>query len=200
MSGRWNRRRVLTGTAAVVGAAWLGRHGAQAPLVRPAFAEPTPACGDGDPTRPLTEGPFYSPDSPEKVDLREDGDGEPVTLAGAVVDTRCRALADAVVDLWHADDGGRYDNRGDRFRGHQRTGADGRYRFETIRPGRYAGRTRHYHLKVAAPGRAVLTTQLYFPGEPANESDWLFRESLLVAMDASGPVPVARFTFVLPEP
>lgn len=176
----------------VLSGLWLARG---TPLAR---AAPTPACDDGDATESLTEGPFYAPDSPLKQDFRTDGGGDPVTLTGRVVDARCRPVEDAVVDLWHADAGGRYDNEGYRFRGHQRTGADGGYRFETIRPGLYTGRTRHYHVKVAAPGRSVLTTQLYLPGEPQNPDDWLFREELLVAMDRTGNIPVARFEFVLP--
>lgn len=188
----WNRRRLLQGTAVALGTLWLGRGG------RPARAAPTPACDEGDATEPLTEGPFYTPDSPLKRDFRADGGGEPVTLTGRVIDTRCRPVTEAVVDLWHADAQGRYDNEGYRFRGHQRTGGDGGYRFDTIRPGRYTGRTRHYHVKIAAPGRSVLTTQLYFPNEPGNGDDWLFREELLVTLDRSGEVPVARFEFVVP--
>jgi protocatechuate 3,4-dioxygenase beta subunit len=53
-------------------------------------------------------------------------------------------------------------------------------------------------VKIAAPGRSVLTTQLYLPGEPQNADDWLFREELLVALDRSGETPVAAFEFVLP--
>jgi hypothetical protein len=63
-----------------------------------------------------------------------------------------------------------------------------------IVPGLYPGRTRHIHVKVQAPDRPVLTTQLYFPGEPANASDGIFREELLLDMcgDRQG-----SFTFVL---
>ncbi|MGH3322486.1 MAG: hypothetical protein ACRDN9_20380, partial [Streptosporangiaceae bacterium] len=44
----------------------------------------------------------------------------------------------------------------------------------TIVPGLYPGRTRHVHVKAQAPYEPILTTQLYFPGEPRNRTDPLF--------------------------
>jgi protocatechuate 3,4-dioxygenase beta subunit len=60
-------------------------------------------------------------------------------------------------------------------------------------PGLYTGRTRHIHVMVQPEGGAVLTTQLYFPGEPANAADALFDQELL--MEVSGGR--GRFDFVL---
>ena len=54
-------------------------------------------------------------------------------------------------------------------------GADGRYRFHTIRPAPYTGRTPHIHVKVRLGTRELLTTQLYVAGEPRNERDFLWR-------------------------
>jgi hypothetical protein len=101
------------------------------------------------------------------------------------------------VDLWHADDKGDYDNRGFRFRGHQYTDANGLYRFRTVKPARYTGRTRHYHVKVQAAGSRVLTTQLYFPDEPGNRRDRLFRSELLMKVARASDGEAARFDFVL---
>ena len=97
---------------------------------------PTPACHDGDePTVRQTEGPFFKPRSPERSDLREPGaGGRPFELSGFVLTRRCRPLRGAVVDLWHADDKGEYDNIGFRYRGHVTTGPDGAFRFRTIVP------------------------------------------------------------------
>ena len=92
--------------------------------------------------------------------------GTLVDLSGFVLTRACRPVARVVVDLWQADDRGEYDNRSFRLRGHQRTDAAGRYQFRTIVPANYDFRTRHFHVKVAAPGRPVLITQLYFPDEP----------------------------------
>jgi protocatechuate 3,4-dioxygenase beta subunit len=117
-------------------------------------------------------------------------------LSGLVLTRRCRPLAGAVVDLWHADDKGVYDTKGFRYRGHLVTGSDGTFRFRTIMPALYTGRTRHYHLKVQAPGSRLLTTQLYFPNEAENRRDHLFRSELLMRVDASDGL-AARFDFVL---
>ena len=76
----------------------------------------------------------------------------------------------ALVDLWHADDEGDYDNSGFRLRGHQFADGEGRFRFRTIVPAQLSGRTRHFHVKVQPKGGRVLTTQLYFPGEPGNRA------------------------------
>jgi len=157
---------------------------------------PTPACDDGDdPTPAQTEGPYFTPDSPERASLLEAGlPGDRLTVAGTVLATDCRPLRRALLDFWQADAAGQYDNQGSRLRGHQFTDADGRFRLETVVPGLYPGRTRHIHVKVQAPNRPVLTTQLYFPGEAANADDGIFREELLLAM---GGDRQASFTFVL---
>src|SRR5436305_662215 len=103
---------------------------------------PTPECKDNDPpTLPETEGPFYRPRTPERFDLVEtSGRGRQVELTGYVLTRGCRPVGRALVDLWHADDGGAYDNRGLRYRGHVFTDEQGRYRFRTITPGPYPGR------------------------------------------------------------
>jgi protocatechuate 3,4-dioxygenase beta subunit len=159
----------------------------------------TPACHDGDAATPSeTEGPFFKPRSPERADLREPGmKGRPIELAGYVLTRNCKPLAHALVDLWHADDNGEYDNSGFRLRGHQFTDAEGRYRFRTIVPALYPGRTRHFHVKVQPAGGRLLTTQLYFPDEPMNRRDGLFRKDLLMRVAQAGDGLAARFHFVL---
>jgi protocatechuate 3,4-dioxygenase beta subunit len=162
---------------------------------------PTPACRDGDePTVRQGEGPFFKPSSPQRADLREPGTtGRAVELSGLVLTRRCRPLAGALVDLWHADDKGDYDNSGFRYRGHLFTDAEGRYRFRTIVPALYVGRTRHYHVKVQPKGGRVLTTQLYFPDEAGNRRDGLFRRELLMRTAKVGDGLAARFDFVLDQ-
>jgi protocatechuate 3,4-dioxygenase beta subunit len=160
---------------------------------------PTPTCDDGDaPTVRQTEGPYFKPRSPERSTLREPGmAGRPVELSGIVLTRGCRPVAHALVDLWHADDRGDYDNAGFKLRGHVFTDAEGRYRFDTIMPGVYPGRARHFHVKVQAPHKPVLTTQFYFPNEAGNQRDGLFRRELRMKVaDASDRV-TARFDVVL---
>ena len=110
-----------------------------------------------------------------------------------VIDTSCAPIARALLDFWHCDDAGEYDNSGYTLRGHQFADSRGRYRLETIIPGVYTGRTRHIHVKVQRPQGQVLTTQLYFPGEPGNAGDGIFDEALV--MDVRGRA--ATFDFVL---
>ena len=160
---------------------------------------PTPTCRDGDePTFRQTEGPFFKPRSPERSDLREPGaGGRRFELSGFVLTRSCRPLTGAVVDLWHADEKGQYDNIGFRYRGHVITEPDGAFRFRTIVPALYPGRTRHYHVKVQAPGSRLLTTQLYFPNEPANLRDGLFQRELLMRIVDAGDGVAGQYDFIL---
>src|SRR5262249_31800668 len=126
------RRRFLLNTG-ILAAGW---ELSCADVVLTQELAPTPSCRDGDElTVRQTEGPFFKPRSPERSDLRE--------LALEAVGSNflalcsresCRQLRGAVVDLWHADEKGEYDNIGFRYRGHVITGPDGAFRFRTIVP------------------------------------------------------------------
>lgn len=194
MTQDFNRRALLRAAALAAG-------GVAFPAA--AFAQqtlpPTPQCKDGDePTQAQTEGPFYKPKSPLRADLREPGaGGKTLLLSGLVLTRRCRPVPRALVDLWHADDKGDYDNSGFRYRGHVLTDEAGRYQFRTIVPALYPGRTSHYHVKVAVSGRPLLTTQLYFPNDPANARDGLFQRALLMRVAEGGDGQTAQFAFVL---
>jgi protocatechuate 3,4-dioxygenase beta subunit len=182
-----------------LGAAMALSAGALAPitqtLAQGTRLSPTPECKPGRTTPAQTEGPFYSPGTPLKTSFRPDAPGKPIVLQGLVLGTDCRPLAGAVLDFWHADATGAYDNAGFRLRGHQVTDAQGRYRLETILPALYPGRTRHIHVKVQAKeGGRILTTQTYFPEEPGNARDGLYRPEL-VARQAGSDL---AFDFVLP--
>jgi protocatechuate 3,4-dioxygenase beta subunit len=160
---------------------------------------PTPSCdGPEQATVAQTEGPYFTPKSPERASLLEEGmDGTKLVLTGNVIRTDCQPVARALLDFWQADDQGQYDNRGYGLRGHQFSDASGKYRLETIVPGVYTGRTRHIHVKVQAPGGQVLTTQLYFPGEAQNRRDGIFDERLVVDARDVGGGKEASFDFVL---
>ncbi|WP_228976446.1 carbohydrate-binding protein [Streptomyces sp. DH12] len=165
--------------------------------------EPTPACDDGDdPTPPQMEGPYFKPNSPRRTSLVDAGTpGVRLTVTGYVFGRGCRPVPGVLLDFWQADVNGAYDNAGYRFRGHQFTDAQGAFRLTTIVPGLYPGRTRHIHVKAQAPGRPVLTTQLYFPGEPRNATDPLFDPRLLMTVrDAGSGAKEAAFDFVLDVP
>jgi len=169
-------------------------------LSSPALAA-TPAVmdGDDDPTPELTEGPYFTPNSPKRRSILPAGAvGRRLTLTGRVLTTAGKAVPNALIDFWQADARGAYDNSGYRFRGHQFTNAKGQYTLFTIVPGLYPGRTKHIHVKVQAPKEPVLTTQLFFPAVPANRSDGIFDTDCVVTRwRLSKGRRLATFDFVL---
>lgn len=137
-----------------------------------------------------TEGPFYPVELPRDTDAdllrngeRQYGQGDPAWVAGVVTDRAGQPVAGAQVEIWQCDHAGHYHHPGDggradpRFQGFGRVtvGRDGSYRFRTIRPVAYSGRTPHIHVKVKLQQRELLTTQLYVEGDPHNERDFLWR-------------------------
>ena len=162
---------------------------------------PTPECLDDDDlaeTLEQTEGPYFTPDSPERTSLIEDDmAGTRLLLTGYVYASGCEPVPDALIEFWQADDAGEYDNVGYNLRGHQFTGEDGEYSLETILPGLYPGRTRHIHVKVQAPDQPVITTQLYFPDEPENDRDGIFDPSLVIDVEDSDDGQLGFFIFVV---
>lgn len=137
-------------------------------------------------------GPFYPLEPP----LDQDNDltrvagqsgtaeGRLTDLSGRVLDLDGRPIAKARVEIWQCDARGHYHHPEDdgpyldpNFQGfgHDLTDAEGRYRFRTIHPVPYPGRTPHIHFAVFVPGERRFTTQLYVAGEPGNDEDFLFR-------------------------
>jgi catechol 1,2-dioxygenase len=119
------------------------------------------------------EGPFHIEGAPQRTVLADtDEPGERLYIMGTVYGPDCRTpVANAMLDVWHADMNGDYHDGADyRLRGQMMTDAQGRFAFETIKPGRYplGGSTRpaHIHFMVSNPGFQPLTTQLYFSGDP----------------------------------
>ena len=194
MSDDFPTRRAMLATSVLAAGGFLTL---DTSLAQP--LSPTPECRDGDDvTLRQTEGPFFKPSSPDRAELIEPGmAGQRIDLVGFVLTRGCKPVPGALVDLWHADDKGEYDNSGFRLRGHQRADAEGRFRFRTIVPGNYEGRTRHFHVKVAPPTGRLLTTQLYFPGEPNNRRDGLYRKELLIRTAKNAGSLAGRFDFVL---
>ena len=154
----------------------------------PLLALAQAACGS--PTPRDMEGPFYKSGAPERTSLVEPGvKADQLVLTGRVLTRDCKPIAGALLDFWHADEKGDYDNEGYRYRGKVRTDAEGRYRLETILPALYPGRPRHVHVKAQAPGAKPLTTQIYFPDEQ--------RGPLTARIERREGVLNARFDFVL---
>jgi protocatechuate 3,4-dioxygenase beta subunit len=142
-------------------------------------------------TPPQMEGPYYTPNTPERNSLLEEGvPGTRLVLVGYVLDQDCQPLPNAWLDFWQADSNGDYDNAGYRLRGHQFTDTQGRYYLETILPGLYSSRPiEHIHVKVRPDGGAEVTSQLYFPDQPV--------EGLTVTLEERGDYFVGYFNFVV---
>ncbi len=183
------------------------------------------------PTSEQVIGPFYPVTKP----LDRDGDlttvkgragkarGQIVYLSGRVLDLSGKPIPNAKVEIWQANTFGRYTHPGDsnpvpldpNFDGHavSITNADGTYSFKTIKPGAYPAaeglmRPPHIHFLVTA-GQDRLVTQMYFSGEPLNETDELLgsaenRESIIAKVtpasrDAESGALVATWDIVLPR-
>ena len=125
------------------------------------------------------EGPFYLSGAPNKTILADVNEpGERLFITGRVFSSDCiTPVENAVVDVWHSDDSGNYDNSSSyNLRGIMNTDANGNYGFETILPGQYdigGGQFRpsHIHFKALAQAHTGLTTQLYFEGDPFIAAD-----------------------------
>ena len=125
------------------------------------------------------QGPFYTPNAPvlqagKLADANELG--TKMIISGRVHNLDCsKVIPNTIIDVWHANDAGAYDNSGYNLRGKTTTNSQGFYIFETIKPGRYLNgstyRPSHIHFKITPPGFTELTTQLYFAGDPYISGD-----------------------------
>jgi len=190
-----------------------------APLASRATAQ-----GGTPPTPSQALGPFYPRDASERPDATDadllvvEGDrvltqGMPIFLRVRVVDRDLRPIVGARVEIWQCDAmsvyhhpaGGAEAERDPNFQGYgvDRTDPSGIFRFRTILPVAYPGRTPHIHVRVQPEGRRGLATQLYLPGEPGNARDFLFshlapeeQKALLLRLEPShgSSEPLARAT------
>ncbi len=119
------------------------------------------------------QGPFYTANAPAiqgglLAPLTETGSR--VLITGRIFNLDCtQILPNTVLDIWHANNSGAYDNTGFSLRGKTVANSQGFYTFETILPGKYLNgsqyRPSHIHFKITPPGSPTLTTQLYFQGD-----------------------------------
>lgn len=118
-------------------------------------------------------GPFYTENPPminENLLAATSEPGERMIISGRVINLDCNEfIPETIVDVWHANAAGGYDNSGYNLRGYTMTNAQGFYLFETVKPGKYLNgnkfRPSHIHYKITPPGFPQLTTQLYFEGD-----------------------------------
>ena len=177
--GLFGRALALAGLGAGAGA-WAGLFGTPA-----SAATGTPSA---------TEGPFYPKPSMRMDDIDndlvkvtgrvEEAGGTVIALKGRVLDADGQPRAGLRVEIWQCDMNGKYLHPGDRrdvtydtgFQGfgHDITGADGGYRFRTIMPTVYPGRTPHIHVKLLDGENELLTTQFYLKDHPGNANDRIY--------------------------
>ncbi|MEA2296462.1 MAG: catechol 1,2-dioxygenase [Solirubrobacteraceae bacterium] len=191
-------------------------------------AEATDAINFGRVGSPAAiEGPFYLPGAPHLqapcvMPQRPDEQGEPLVFRGTVFSTEGAPLAGAELDIWHADADGLYSNIHPgipdwNLRGRLHTGEDGSFEVQTILPppyeipkhgptgrvlsglGRHCFRPAHLHLKVRAPQREELTSQLYFAGGEYLDDDVAnaVRDGLVLALEHDDAKWQASYDFVL---
>ena len=137
-------------------------------------------------------GPFYPPELPldDDNDLvhvagqKQPAKGEFTDLSGRLLDRNGNPLAGLRIEIWQCDANGRYRHPGDpsgqaidpgfQGIGHTLTDTSGRYRFLTIKPVPYPGRTPHIHVAVFPENERPFVTQLYVADEPRNAEDFLY--------------------------
>ena len=151
------------------------------------------------PTRPLIvlphtlserTGPVFGQDTVRESDRdltaqhAEEPLGERIVVSGRLLDEGAKPVRGALIEVWQANAAGRYKHKMDQhhapldpnFSGFGRTltGAEGRYKFISIKPGAYpwgnhanAWRPAHVHFSIFGAGLlSRLVTQMYFPGDP----------------------------------
>jgi protocatechuate 3,4-dioxygenase, beta subunit len=145
-------------------------------------------------TPALTEGPFY----PDKLPLDKDNDliyilegkradGTELDLFGKITDRTGTPINNATIEIWQVDAHGAYihsqsgnaEKRDPNFQGFGQfeTDSTGEFRFKTIIPVAYPGRTPHIHFKVKLKNRDVLTSQIMFKDNPGNARDGVLRSA-----------------------
>ena len=200
-------RRMWVGSGLLLaGASWSGRLTAGEP--------PTL-------TSTQTIGPFYPVARPldQDADLTRIGSsstpakGQVIEVMGRVLGPDGRPIPGAKLDIWQANAAGRYAHPGDTnpapldpgFQGAALLTADaeGRYRFRTVKPGLYPGRTQHIHFDVSGRSQRLIT-QMYFPGEAGNADDVLLsrlqgarREAMIAKLAPEASVPTFVWDIVL---
>ena len=174
-----DRRKFIAGAGGVV----LSSH-ASSVFGEFDIAYPSKACV---PTTRLTRGPYLTPKSPRRSDIRENSPGVPIKLELTVIDDLwCAPASDFVVEIWHCDANGLYSgvdnivfdpntlrvtdqaiNMKDKtfLRGHQVTDDNGSAVFTTIYPGWYMPRLAHIHVRLMWRDVewTAFDTQLYLP-------------------------------------
>lgn len=177
----------------------------------------------GDATEATVFGPFFTEDAPEIPiggDIAGGAAGQPCWVEGTVKDTNGKAVPNARIEVWEADDDGFYDVQYTdgrvAGRAHLYSDGNGNYSFWGLTPtpypiphdgpvgkmleatGRSPVRASHLHFMVTAPELRTLVTHIFVEGDPQIEiGDSVFgvKDSLIKKFDqqpAGTPTPDGR--------
>lgn len=181
----------------------------------PSSSQATPAAGCQPTPNTAIGGPDFVPsDAPWQVrlgpgkqltataeNIAAGTPGQRLVLSARVLDTACRALVGAAVDVWEANADGVYgppDGDGGirccYLAGVARTNSEGRFELLAVMPGRYAGAPAHIHVAIAGPKAGRLATELEF-GDPSRATE----TNVVSPRTASDGSLRATFDFVLPN-
>ena len=158
-------------------------------------------------------GPYWSHNHPRRTILANSEEpGTRIFISGVVTADDCETpIQNALVDVWHANDNGCYsvfqecqsgnsNNDPYNLRGIISTDQNGYYGFESIFPGYYAGRPRHFHYKITSPSGLELIIQCYFKVEPLIDEDWEQNHpGLVILLEETENGFVGEFNIVLNE-
>ena len=212
-----NKKLAIAAALVVLaGSTWFLSSTMMQPFGRTLTAEEKASCGL---SVEVTEGPYYVSGTSALVDgnLNTSGlPGTPIAISGHVYESldNSKPVANAKIEIWHADGTGSYhpNANGDiskykpedvALRGFITTDAAGAWKFTTVYPGEYDGRTRHIHFKITANGK-ILTTQLIIPslsGDKITFDDDTIAKGLpncaLLKVDTTAKPETASFDFRL---
>ena len=158
-------------------------------------------------------GPYWSHNHPRRtIFANSEEPGTRIFISGVVTADDCETpIQNALVDIWHANDNGCYsvfqecqsgnsNNDPYNLRGIISTDQNGYYGFESIFPGYYAGRPRHFHYKITSPSGLELITQCYFEVDPLIDGDWEQNHpGLVIPLEETENGLVGEFNIVLNE-
>ena len=166
-----------------------------------------------NPTYPDILGPYWSNNHPQRTVLANSSEpGIRINISGVVTTNDCQTpIENAIVDVWHANDQGCYtifqecesgnlDNDPYNLRGIMVTDENGQYAFESVLPGYYSGRPRHFHYKITTPSGLELVTQCYFQSDPFTDEEWEDNHpGLVIELEETGIGLTGIFDIVMDE-
>ena len=168
---------------------------------------------DCETTHPDILGPYWSENHPVRTLLaNSDEPGTRIYISGTVTANDCETpIENALVDVWHANNEGCYtifqqcgsgnlENDIYNLRGIMITNENGYYSFESILPGYYTGRPRHFHYKITTPSGLELVTQCYFEFDELINEDWSENHpGLVIPLEETENGLVGTFDIVMNE-